>query len=427
MNGKKIIICILTLFLLINGIAFGKDNGKVYVVPIKGEINKATYQFLKSTIDDILKENPRAIIFEIDTYGGLIDETEKIKNLIYSLDIPTISYVNNKAESAGVLITISSEKVVMAESSTIGSAETIPDTEKVMSMWKSFLRDMAEERGRNPEIIESMADRDIDIEGITVKGKLLNLTSREALKYNIADYISNDYKDMLNYFNINYSSIVTINEGIEVKVAKFVSNPYMSTLLLTIGFIGLLIEIFTPGFGIGGTLSILAFSIFFGGNLLAGSSETSSIILFVTGLILLIIEAMIPGFGLPGIGGIILLIAGVILAMNSVTNAIISLGIAIVITAIIAIILVKLGKRSPMFNKIVLETELRDDKGYLSSSRKDEYLNKEGITITELRPSGIIEIDGKRVDVLSEGSYIDKNVSIKVVRVEGSKIFVRRV
>src|SRR5699024_9033100 len=326
----------------------------------------------------------------------------------------------------GVLITISSEKVVMAESSTIGSAETIPDTEKVMSMWKSFLRDMAEERGRDSEIIEAMADRDIDIEGITVKGKLLNLTSREALKYNIADYISNDYKDMLNHFNINYSSIVTINEGIEVKFAKFVSNPYMSTLLLTIGFIGLLIEIFTPGFGIGGTLSILAFSIFFGGNLLAGSSETSSIILFVTGLILLIIEGMIPGFGLPGIGGIILLIAGVILAVNSVTNAIISLGIAIVITAIIAIILVKLGKRSPMFNKIVLETELKDDKGYLSSSRKDEYLNKEGITITELRPSGIIEIDGKRIDALSEGSYINKNVSIKVVRVEGSKIFVRR-
>jgi len=427
LNGKKIIICILTLLFLINGIVFGKDNGKVYVVPIKGEINKATYQFLKSTIDDILKENPKAIIFEIDTYGGLIDQTEKIKNLIYGLDIPTISYVNNKAESAGVLITISSEKVVMAESSTIGSAETIPDTEKVMSMWKSFLRDMAEERGRDSEIIEAMADRDIDIEGITVKGKLLNLTSREALKYNIADYISNDYKDMLNHFNINYSSIVTINEGIEVKFAKFVSNPYMSTLLLTIGFIGLLIEIFTPGFGIGGTLSILAFSIFFGGNLLAGSSETSSIILFVTGLILLIIEGMIPGFGLPGIGGIILLIAGVILAVNSVTNAIISLGIAIVITAIIAIILVKLGKRSPMFNKIVLETELKDDKGYLSSSRKDEYLNKEGITITELRPSGIIEIDGKRIDALSEGSYINKNVSIKVVRVEGSKIFVRRV
>lgn len=420
-------IVALILLLLTSGVVYGDEKGAVYVVPIKGEINKATYQFLRKTINDVVNDDPKAIIFEIDTYGGLIDQTEKIKNLIFDLKVPTISFVNNKAESAGVLITISSEKVVMAESSTIGSAETIPDTEKVMSMWKSFLRDMAEERGRDPEIIEAMADKDIHIEDITTKGKLLNLTSREALKYNIADYISNDYKDILDYFNIDYSNIVVIDEGIEIKIAKFVSNPYISTLLLTIGFVGLIIEVFTPGFGLGGTISILAFSIFFGGNILAGSSQLSSIILFVAGLILLIIEAMIPGFGLPGITGIILVIVGIVLAMNSVTMAIKSLGVAIIVTVIITIILLKLGKKSPIFRKIVLETELKEEKGYLSSRTKEEYLNKEGIAITELRPSGIIEINGERIDALTEGEYISKNTPIKIVRVEGSKIFVRRI
>ncbi len=426
MKVRRVFIILLIFLLLLNGTVFAKNEGTVYIIPIKGEINKATYQFLKNTISDISKENPQAIIFEIDTYGGLIDQAEKIKDLIYNLQIPTISYVNNKAESAGVLITISSEKVVMAKSSTIGSAETIPNTEKVMSMWKSFLRDMAEERGRNPEIIEAMADSDVEIEGITIRGKLLNLTSREALKYGIADYVSNDYKDILNHFNIKYANLVTIEEGMEVKVAKFVSNPHISTLLLTAGFIGLLIEIFTPGFGIGGTLSIIAFGMFFGGNILAGHSQWISLILFITGLILLIIEGMIPGFGLPGISGIVLLIVGIVLAMNSVTNALMSLSIAIIVTTIIAIILIKLGKKSPIFNKIVLETEQENEKGYLSSFTKDEYLGKIGVTVTELRPSGIIEIEGKRIDALSEGNYIEKETPIEVVRVEGSKIFVRR-
>lgn len=347
--------------------------------------------------------------------------------MIIGLDIPTISLVNNKAESAGVLITIAGEKVVMAESSTIGSAETIPNTEKVLSMWRSFLRDVAQFRGRDPEIIEAMADRDIYIAGVSEKGKLLNLTSREALEFEIADFISNDYDEILAHFNIPYSNVVKIDESMELKVAKILSSPYINTLLLTIGFVGLVIEIFTPGFGIGGTISIIAFGLFFGGNIIAGNSQWTSLVIFVTGLILLVIEAIVPGFGLPGISGIILVILGTILAMGSLSTALMSISIAIIITAIITMLLVKYGHRSPFLDKIVLTTHQKDEEGYLSSFTKDEYLGKEGITISELRPSGIIEIDGKRLDALSDGTFIPKQTNIEVVRVEGSKIIVRRV
>ena len=295
---KKTRILALTFLILIffNGMVLAEDKGDIYVIPIQGEINRATYNFLRDTLNEIVKNSPKAIIFEIDTYGGLIDEAEKIKNLIIDIDIPTISFVNNKAESAGVLITISGEKVVMAESSTIGSAETIPDTEKVLSMWRSFLRDVAQLRGRDPEIVEAMADRDIHIDGVSEKGKLLNLTSREALEYGIADFISNDYDEILSHFDISYSNIVKVEESMELKVAKILSSPYISTLLLTIGFVGLVIEIFTPGFGVGGTISIIAFGLFFGGNIIAGNSKWTSLAIFVTGLILLVIEAIVPGF-----------------------------------------------------------------------------------------------------------------------------------
>ena len=424
---SSILLLLSILILLVSSISYSEGKGTVYVIPIKGEINKATYHFLKNTVDDVLNKNPSAIIFEIDTYGGLIDQAENIKNLIVNTKIPTIAFVNTKAESAGVLITLSSEKIVMANSSTIGSAETIPNTEKIMSMWRSLLRDVAELRGRNSEIVQAMADTDVEIEGITEKGKLVNLNSREALKYGIADLISNDYEEILEHFNINYAKIEEVGEGPEIKIAKFVSNPYISTILLTLGFIGMIIEIFTPGFGVGGTLSIIAFGLFFGGNILSGNSQWTSLILFITGLILLVIEGMVPGFGLPGISGIILGVIGVILAMKSLQSALMSLSVAIIITTVITVFLIKYGHKSPYLEKIILSSQLKTEKGYISASSKDEYLGKKGITVSELRPTGIVEINGERMDALSEGNYIDKASKIEVVKVEGSKIFVRRV
>ena len=406
---------------------FAENKGDVYIIPLKGEINKASYNYLSSVLKDIEKKSPSAIIFEIDTYGGLINEAEKIKNLIIDLKTPTIAYVNTKAISAGVLITISSEKVVMSKSSTIGSAETIPNTEKIMSMWRGILRDVAQYRGRDAKIIEAMADKNIYIEGISKKGELLNLTGNEALEYGVCDLVSNDYEEILKAFNISYSNVVKLEENLELKLARTLANPYIGTLLLTIGFIGMIIEVFTPGFGIGGTISIIAFGLFFGGNIIAGHSQWTSLAIFVIGLILLIIEAIIPGFGLPGISGIILILAGTILAMGTVSSALISLSIAIIITAIITILLVKYGNKSPRFNNIILSTSQKNEEGYLSTTTHEEYLGKTGISISELRPSGIVEIDGKRLDALSEGVFIPRESKVKVVRVEGSKIIVRRV
>ncbi len=226
---------------------------------------------------------------------------------------------------------------------------------------------------------------------------------------------------------ILFSTFAFAEEDAGLELAKVLANPYMGTLLLTIGFIGMVIEIFTPGFGVGGTISIIAFGLFFGGNIIAGYSEWTSLAIFITGLILLIVEAIIPGFGLPGISGIILIITGTILAMGTITSALVSLSVAIIITAIITILLIKFGHKSPHLENVVLNTQQKDDEGYLSTITQDKYLGKTGITISELRPSGIIEIDGRRLDALSEGVFIPRESTVKVVRVEGSKIIVRRV
>lgn len=361
----------LVILLLLSSIALGgteiSTDDKVYVVPIKGEINRATSYFVKNKIEEIENEGAKTIIFEIDTYGGFIDQAQQIKDSIISTDIPTISYVNNNAQSAGVLITIASEKVVMAKNATIGSAETIPNTEKALSMWRAILRDTAQYRGRNSQIIEAMADKDIEIEGINKTGKLINLTSNEAVKYGIADLVANDYESILNHFNIKASKIVKVNEGFQVKLAKAISSSALSTLLLAIGLIGIVVEVFTPGFGVGGIASIIAFGLYFGGNILAGNSNWISLTFFVIGLILIVIEGMVPGFGLPGISGIIAFVAGIIMAMNNISSAVLSLSIAIILTAIVVIIFVKLGYRSKIFNDVILSNELLKDKGYIPS------------------------------------------------------------
>lgn len=426
-KGRLIFLVLMLLIFAASSISIGEAKGNTYVIPIEGEINKATYKFVRDAMADIDPNTTDAIIFDIDTYGGLIDQAINIKDLILSSPVPTISYVNNKAVSAGVLMTIASEKVAMSTSATIGSAETIPNEEKILSMWRGVLRDTAQIRDRDSEIIQSMADKDIEIDGIIAKGKLLNLTSSEALKYGISDVTAESYDEILEKFDLQGSKIVTIGESLQVKLSKYIASPYIGSFLLTLGFVGLVIEILTPGFGFGGTISIIGFGLYFGGNILAGNSNWTSLILFITGLTLLVVEAIVPGFGLPGIGGIIFVFIGIVLAVDSVATALLSLSIAIIITSIITVILIKMGFKSKLIGKVVLNSNHTSDRGYLSTNSMYDYLDKEGIAITELRPTGFIEIDGIKIDALAQSGYISKDTIIRVVKVEGSKIFVRRV
>lgn len=112
--------------------------------------------------------------------------------------------------------------------------------------------------------------------------------------------------------------------------------------------------------------------------------------------------------------------------MQNLRTALLSLSIAVIITTIVTIYLMKLGYRSKLFNSIVLLNKLDKEKGYLSVDSMDRLMDKEGVSLSELRPSGFIEIDGEKYDALSEGGFIPRNTLIKVVRVEGAKIFVRR-
>lgn len=427
MKNRKISFVVLIILFLFFSLGFSESKGNVYVIPIKGEINKATFKFVKKEMQEIDPETTDAIIFEIDTYGGLVDEAINIKDLIISSPIPTISYINNKAISAGALISIASEKVVMSPTATIGSAETVPNTEKVLSMWRGVLRDTAQLRGRDELVIEAMADKDISIDGVVEKNKLLNLTSKEAEQYGVSDITAESYEEILSAFKIKNAKIVEVTENLQVKLTKYIASPYVASFLLTMGFLGLVIEVLTPGFGLGGTISIVGFGLYFGGNILAGNSNWTSLILFVIGMILATVAIIVPGIGVPEIGSVVFIVAGIVLAVDSVSTALFSLSIAVILTTIISVMLIKLGFKSKHLSRIVLDSNHSSEKGFLSTDSMSKYIDREGIAVTELRPSGFIEIDGKRLDALSESDLIFKDSLVRVVKIEGSKIFVRRI
>ncbi|MBS3995559.1 MAG: nodulation protein NfeD [Alkaliphilus sp.] len=431
-------IMILTIIMLIS-ITFvyadAQNSQNVYVIPIKGEINPATMQFIKSSVERAVNDpNSVALIFEIDTLGGMIDQATKIRDIIMKAPLKTVSFVNNRAESAGVLLAIASENFVMANGSTIGSAETVPFTEKNISYWKSELRSTAQQRGRDPRIVEAMADRRIEIvdpqdknKFIVREGELLNLTTKEAERIGFVDYVENTYEDILETLNIEYTDIIIVEQDFKVKIAQAVSSSVILPILLSLGFIGLLIEILTPGFGVGGTIGLIAFVIFFGGSILAGNATTAIVLIFVTGILLLFIEAIVPGFGAPGLGGVICIIVSIILAADSVALGISSLLIALLFTVIAAVLLLKYAPRNRFFDRIILGAELTKDEGFTSIISKNNLLGVEGVAFTSLRPSGTVLINDERVDVVTGGEYVEKDEKIQVISVEGRKIVVRKI
>lgn len=420
---RRIVQFLTLVLLLVHILPAGAVHGQsVYKIPIKGDITNVTASFVKDSLS--INHSYDAVLFEIDTYGGRIDSAVDIKNLILQISVPTIAYVNDKAESAGVLVALANEKVYMANSSTIGSAQPIPNNEKVLSMWRGMLRDVSQVRARDERIVMGMADLAYGMEGRSGDLELINLTAKEAMELGIADGIANGQDEVLAEAGFASASVTEAVPHSRIRVANFLTQPWVGTLLLIIAMVGFVIELFTPGFGVGGAVAILGFGLYFAGGILSGDSQWVSVVLFLLGLVMLGVELMVPGFGLPGISGILLVMAGIVLASGDVIGGLFSLSVAFLIAMGVAVFMVKRGFKSALFQKIVLQTNLTEKRGFSSSTSKEGLLGKTGVALTILRPTGVVDIDDNRVDVLTLGEFIDKGVQVQVVKVEGSKVFV---
>ena len=426
----------------------------IYKVPIEGTIDLGLPPFIKRVISKAESENAVAIIFEINTFGGRVDAATQIKDAILSSKIPTIAFINRRAISAGALISLSCEKIYMTEGGLLGAATAVDmsgkkGSEKVISFMREEMASTAEKRGRNTEIARGMVDEELmfthlvingdsvivkDIEG-RKEGKLISLTTEQALKYNISDGKAETLKDLINL--LGYSEFL-LKENIEnwsEKLVRFLTNPVVASLLTTFGFLGILFELQSPGWGIPGIVGITCLILSLSASYIAQLATISDLLLIIAGFSLIMLEAfVIPGFGIVGISGIgivvyglyLLLIPNVPVGEEVLSNANDGFMIGLLGAVIGIYLLLKLMVKTKFWKQLTAPGSQKKEDGYTNSFGWESLTDQVGEADTDLHPSGWVIVESKRFFMISEGDFIEKGSSVKVLSVDGNRIVVKK-
>ena len=204
-----------------------------------------------------------------------------------------------------------------------------------------------------------------------------------------------------------------------------VDNSVLQVLLLAVMFLSIMVEIKTGGLGVGVLLGIVAAAVFWGSQYTRGLVELYHIAVFLAGVLMIIVEILLPTVGLLAGLGVAAMLYSIVLALGGDIGALAALGIALVISVVLFLLIVSRLPSSKLWNKIVLQKSSRTEEGYVSAAERSELVGKMGEVLTELRPSGTARIDGRPVDVISEGAYIQKGKQIVVLSVNGSRVVVR--
>ncbi|MEJ2103259.1 MAG: hypothetical protein P8X47_01640 [Ignavibacteriaceae bacterium] len=239
----KVIWQILIAFLILSSSLFPQK--KVHIAYIDGEIDLGLAPYISRVVSDAEKDNASAIIFKINTFGGRLDAATQIKDAIIGTNILTVAFINNRAISAGALISLSCKKIIMVPGGSIGAATVVSQTgekvgEKYQSYMRSEMRATAEKNGRRADIAEGMVDERVVIPGLVDSTKLVTLTSDEALKYGIADTLLNNIDEVFAYFNLQDAEKIYQKANWAEDVVRFLNNPIVSSLLIMIGIFGLI-------------------------------------------------------------------------------------------------------------------------------------------------------------------------------------------
>lgn len=426
------VFVILAILLLCSSLVLQTSSVSVYVIPVKGQIEPGWLLFLERSLKMAQESGAQAVVLDLDTPGGFIDTARDAKKLLDEFTIPVYAYINTDALSAGAYLALATDKFFMTPGSTIGAAEPIllgggQVDEKVISFWEAEMRSTAERRGKDPLIAAAMVRRQLAINGLVKVGELLTLTAQEAEKLSFSDGTVNSISELLDRVDLSGSELIYSSATFWERLSGWLINPIIATLLLVSGFFFVVVEILTPGFGIGGLLGIFSFGLYFGGHFLTGVSGWPATLLFLFGIVLLVIEAFIPGFGIFGITGLVAVIISIILSAASTAYGIYMLLISLLIAGIGSFLSFKYLQRKGALKSFVLSQSATREAGYSSGTDYSFLLGKEGQTITPLRLTGKIEIEGKRYDAVSESGFLESNEKVKVIKVEGYRIVVRKI
>jgi len=402
----------------------------VYLVPVTGVIELGLAPFIARAIREAEEAGARAVILELETPGGRVDAAQQIVKVVSQSTIPVYAYVNAHAWSAGAMIALAADSVFMGPVSSIGAATPVigagqKASEKIVSAMRGEFRALAEARGIDPRIAEAMVDESVEVEGVVEAGKLLTLTGKEAVDLGFAAAEVASLEDLLEKVHLADATVQTATINWAERLVRFLSHPIVAPILLSMGTLGLIIEIKTPSFGLAGFVGLTSFAAFFGSHLLIGLAGWEEVMLLGAGLIALGIEVfVVPGFGIAGAISILCIGGAVFLALigNLPTWGDVVRASGVISTAGIMVIasIYLLVRQLPTRGRgIFLMTATDRATGYIASAAREDLVGAEGVAATDLHPSGTAVLGGERLDVVSEVGFIDKGARIRVVRSEG--------
>ena len=492
----------ISLFPFIISLSFGspENERKVYIIPVQDRkifmVDLGLSSFIRRAVEEAEQAKAEAIILEIKTFGGRVDAAVEIKDILFETDIKTIAFVEGRAISAGALIALSCQSIVMSPGSTIGAATPVslspvptgeepqPVDEKKLSVIRAEFKSTAE-RNRHPaKLAEAMVDADIELVAVTIegelriltpeeveekkkelgeekiriekadipegfaKGKLITLTADEALRFGLASAKASELEEILPIYGLEGASLVRVPITWSENLVRFLTHPIVSSLLLTLGMLGLIFELRIPGWGVGGTVGLVCLALFFGGRFLAGMAEWMMVlipILFLGGIALLALEIfVIPGFGIAGIGGAIMITGSIFLALvgeppsplpgleRRYWEALQIMSYSLIAAFLVIVLSLRFIPQTRLWrrtrHRFVLIPTQASELGYRGTPATwEEFVGQEGTTITILRPAGRARFGEETLDVVTEGEFIPAGEKVKVIKVEGNRIIIAKV
>ncbi len=431
---------------------------QVVVIPIQKEINSTTWTYTKNgyVLADSL--NADLIIIHMNTYGGQVVYADSIRTKILNSKTPTYVFIDNNAASAGALISIACDSIFMRNGATIGAATVVnqggaaaPD--KYQSYMRGTIRATAEAQGkdtaivrgdtiitwhRDPHIAEAMVDQSIYIQGISDTGKVLTLTTNEAIELGFCDGKAENIQDLLKQANIQDYEITRYQPSTYDNIKGFLTNPVFHGLLIMLILGGIYFELQSPGIGFPLIIAIAASVLYFAPLYIDGLAANWEIMLFVIGIILIAFEIfVIPGFGIAGILGISFSFIGLLLSMVNNINfnfdnvetaplvtAIATTTLAFLFGTTLSIWLTQKFWGQGVFHRLSLESTQNIGDGYVAVDINNDLVDKKGITATDLRPSGKVNIDGKIYDAVALVGLISKGSQVTVTKQESAQLYV---
>ena len=436
------------------------QKGDLVVVPLHGEVAPSLLTFLRRAVKTAESNDASAIIFDMNTYGGRLDTATEIVNVLNQIKIPTYTFINTNAGSAGALIVIGTQHIYMAPVSAIGAAapilstgEDLPATakEKTISYWSALIRGSAIKNSHNPDLAEAFMNKEKEVKigerVVHPKGAVLTLNAQEATekisgKPVLAEGISDSVSDLTKKAGLKGNITRIEPTGFE-QLAFWITE--LAPLLLLGGILGAYLEFKIPGVTWPGVISAICFALFFLGHYLAGLAGWEVVALFVLGFVLVLIEILFFAhstivFGLLGVFLIIgsllwtmidrypqqpLLPTGKMLAVPLLNMFIALLGALIVI-----VLLARYLPRTSLYRRFALIDSNPPGPSLVGTPRHFATAlaltpGTLGTAVTVLRPSGKARFAENVVDVVTEGEFIARETPVTVIQTDGMRVVVK--